>query len=162
MRKGRRPCKRHRTLTSTVTENGDLNPYAVVVAPVSAGRIQKDDVLVDNFNNISNLQGTGGTIVDYTPSTKKTTLFAKLPQHLAQCPGGIGLTTAMTMLKSGWVIVTNQGVEPEEFEIRQLAIEKLIPGGGKGRVRLRPLGPGRYLFLGEFHEDTAQGAVIAE
>ncbi len=96
---------RHRTLTSTVTDNGDLNPYAVIVAPVSAGRVQKDDVLVDNFNNISNLQGTGGTIVDYNPSTKKTTLFAKLPQHLAQCPGGIGLTTAMTMLKSGWLIV---------------------------------------------------------
>jgi hypothetical protein len=58
--------------------------------------------------------------------------------------------------------VANQDVEPEEFEMRQLAIEKLIPGGGKGRVRLRPLGPGRYPFLGEFHEDTAQGAVVAE
>jgi len=97
--------KRHATLTSTVTDNGDLNPYAVVVAPVSAGKIQKDDVLVDNFNNISNLQGTGTTIVDYNPTTKQTTLFAKLPAKLPECSGGIGLTTAMTMLKSGWVIV---------------------------------------------------------
>ena len=96
---------RHVTLTSSVTDNGDLNPYAVVVAPVSAGKIAKDDVLVDNFNNISNLQGTGTTIVDYRPSTKQTSLFAKLPQKLAECPGGVGLTTAMTMLKSGWVIV---------------------------------------------------------
>jgi hypothetical protein len=96
---------KHVTLTSSVTDNGDLNPYAVVVAPVSAGKIQKDDVLVDNFNNISNLQGTGTTIVIYRPSTKQTMLFAKLPQTLAQCPGGVGLTTAMTMLKSGWVIV---------------------------------------------------------
>lgn len=96
---------RHVTLTSTVTDNGDLNPYAIVVAPVSAGKIQKDDVLVDNFNNISNLQGTGGTIVDYRPATKKTALFAVLPQHLPQCPGGVGMTTAMTMLKTGWVIV---------------------------------------------------------
>jgi hypothetical protein len=96
---------RHMTLASTVAENGDLNPYAVVVAPVSAGKIQKGDVLVDNFNKVSNLQGTGTTIVDYNPSTKKTSLFAELPQHLAQCPGGVGLTTAMTMLKSGWVIV---------------------------------------------------------
>jgi DNA-binding beta-propeller fold protein YncE len=95
----------HVARTSTVTENGDLNPYAVVIAPVSAGKIQKDDVLVDNFNNLSNLQGTGTTIVDYNPSTKRATLFAKLPQNLAQCPGGVGLTTAMTMLKSGWVIV---------------------------------------------------------
>jgi hypothetical protein len=96
---------RHVTLTTTVTDNGDLNPYAIVVAPVSAGVIEKDDVLVDNFNNVSNLQGTGGTIILYRPSTKTTTLFAKLPQRMAQCPGGVGLTTAMTMLKTGWVIV---------------------------------------------------------
>jgi hypothetical protein len=96
---------KHSTLTSTVPDNGDLNPYAVVVAPVSAGKIQQGDVLVDNFNNIANLQGTGTTIVDYNPTTKATTLFAHLPQKLAQCPGGVGLTTAMTMLKSGWVIV---------------------------------------------------------
>lgn len=96
---------RHITRTSTVTDNGDLNPYAIVVAPVSAGKIPKDDVLVTNFNNVSNLQGTGGTIIDYNPSTKKTTLFASLPQRLPQCPGGVGLGTAMTMLKSGWVIV---------------------------------------------------------
>jgi hypothetical protein len=96
---------RHTTLTSTVTDNGDLNPYAVVVAPVSAGRIMKDDVLVDNFNNISNLQGTGTTIVGYRPSTGATYLFARLPQTIPQCPGGVGLTTAMAVLKTGWVIV---------------------------------------------------------
>lgn len=96
---------RHVTRTTTVTENGDLNPYAVVVAPVSAGRIQKDDVLVDNFNDISNLQGRGTTIIHFNPATGKTGLVAKLPRNLAQCPGGVGLTTAMTMLKSGWVIV---------------------------------------------------------
>ena len=96
---------KHVTRTSTVPENGDLNPYAIVVAPVSAGKIEKDDVLVTNFNNISNLQGTGGTIIAFKPSTKKTTVFASLPQHLPQCPGGVGLGTAMTMLKTGWVIV---------------------------------------------------------
>ncbi|MGC2415374.1 MAG: SMP-30/gluconolactonase/LRE family protein [Stellaceae bacterium] len=96
---------KHVTRTSTVTENGDLNPYAVVVAPISAGKIQKDDVLVDNFNNLSNLQGTGTTIVDYNPATGRTTMVVKLPQNLSGCPGGVGLTTAMTMLKSGWVIV---------------------------------------------------------
>jgi len=96
---------RHITRTSTVPDNGDLNPYAVVVAPVSAGKIQKDDVLVTNFNNVSNLQGTGGTIIDYNPTSKKMTVFASLPQRLAQCPGGVGLGTAMTMLRSGWVIV---------------------------------------------------------
>jgi hypothetical protein len=97
--------KKHVTLTSTVPDNGDQNPYAIVVAPVSAGKIQKDDLLVDNFNDISNLQGLGTTIIDYNPTTKQTTLFAKLPRHLPQCPGGVGLTTAMTMLKTGWIIV---------------------------------------------------------
>ena len=96
---------RHMTLASTVAENGDLNPYAIIVAPVSAGKIHKGDVLVDNFNQVNNLQGTGTTIVDYNPATRKTSLFAQLPAHLPQCPGGVGLTTAMTMLQSGWVIV---------------------------------------------------------
>jgi hypothetical protein len=96
---------RHVPLTSTVTDNGDLNPYAVVIAPVSAGKIHKGDVLIDNFNNISNLQGTGTTIVDYDPATKTTTLIANLPQHNTNCPGGVGLTTAMTMLQSGWIVV---------------------------------------------------------
>jgi len=96
---------KHQTLTSTVPENGDQNPYAIIVAPVSIGKIQKDDVLVDNFNNLSNLQGLGTTIVDYNPATKKTTTFARVPRNLQGCPGGVGMSTAMTMLKSGWVIV---------------------------------------------------------
>jgi hypothetical protein len=97
--------KKHQTLTSTVPENGDQNPYAVVVVPVSIGKVQKDDVLIDNFNNLSNLQGLGTTIVDYNSTTKKTTLFAQVPRNLPGCPGGVGMSTAMTMLKSGWVIV---------------------------------------------------------
>jgi hypothetical protein len=95
----------HVTLTSTIPDNGDQNPYAIVIAPVSAGTIQKGDVLVDNFNNASNLQGTGTTIIDYNPVSKKMSLFAQVPKDLKGCPGGVGLTTAMTVLKSGWVIV---------------------------------------------------------
>ncbi|ALK33022.1 hypothetical protein [Burkholderia plantarii] len=93
------------TLINTVPDNGDQNPYAIVVAPVSAGAIKAGDVLVDNFNNAANLQGTGSTIVDYHPDTKQMTLFAQIPRDLKACPGGVGLSTAMTMLKSGWVIV---------------------------------------------------------
>ncbi|MFL9875547.1 hypothetical protein [Paraburkholderia megapolitana] len=95
----------HTTLINTVPDNGDQNPYALVVAPVSAGTVKQGDVLVDNFNNSTNLQGTGSTIVDYHPDTKQMTLFATIPRDLKDCPGGIGLSTAMTMLKSGWVIV---------------------------------------------------------
>jgi hypothetical protein len=97
--------KKHHLLTSTQPENGDQNPYALVVAPVSAGSVRKDDVLVDNFNNVGNLQGTGSTIVDYRPSTGQISVFAAIPHDLPGCPGGIGLSTAMVMLKSGWVIV---------------------------------------------------------
>jgi hypothetical protein len=95
----------HVTLGSMVPDNGDQNPYAILVAPVSAGSIQKGDVLVDNFNNAGNLQGTGTTIVDYHPGTKAVSVFATIPRTLAGCPGGVGLSTAMTMLKSGWVLV---------------------------------------------------------
>jgi hypothetical protein len=97
--------KRHSMVTSTVPTNGDQNPYAIIIAPVSAGKIQRDDVLVDNFNDRNNLQGLGTTIVDYNPTTKKLTQFAAIPRNLPQCPGGVGLTAAMTMLKTGWIIV---------------------------------------------------------
>jgi hypothetical protein len=96
---------KHQLLGSTVPANGDQNPYAMVVAPVTAGTVQKDDLLVDNFNNRNNLQGTGTTIMDYRPSTGQMSIFATIPRDLPGCPGGVGLTTAMVMLKTGWVIV---------------------------------------------------------
>jgi heme/copper-type cytochrome/quinol oxidase subunit 2 len=58
--------------------------------------------------------------------------------------------------------VTNADATPEEFEMRQLAIEKVIVGGGKAQVRLRPLGPGRYQFIGEYHEATAHGTIVVD
>ena len=96
---------KHTTLINTVPSNGDQNPYALVVAPVTTGTVKQGDVLVGNFNNAANLQGTGSTIVNYHPDTKQMTVFATVPRDLKECPGGIGLSTAMTMLKSGWVIV---------------------------------------------------------
>ncbi len=97
--------KRHSTVNSMVPDNGDQNPYAVVVAPASAGKIREGDVLVDNFNDSNNLQGLGTTIVQVDPASKAVSLFAAIPRHLAGCPGGVGLTTAMAVLKSGWVVV---------------------------------------------------------
>ncbi len=97
--------RRQSTLTSTVPRNGDQNPYAVVVSPVTSGRLHEGDVLVTNFNDANNLQGLGTTIVAYEPATRKLSVFASLPRHLPSCPGGVGLTTAFTVLKSGWSIV---------------------------------------------------------
>jgi len=95
------------TLASTVPKNGDVNPYGVAVAPVTSGRLTAGDVLVSNFNNHRNLQGTGTTIVEISPSTGTVTLFASLdPNKLpGPCPGGVGLTTALVALRGGFVIV---------------------------------------------------------
>ncbi len=97
--------KKNTTLGSTIPANGDVNPYAIIVAPYSTGTIKKDDVLVGNFNDKGNLQGVGTTIVDYNPATSKTTLFASVPKTLPSCPGGVGLTTAIAFLKAGYVII---------------------------------------------------------
>ena len=58
--------------------------------------------------------------------------------------------------------LTNNDDTAEEFDSTALKVEKVIPAGAWGLVRLRPLGTGRYKFMGEYHEDTAQGVVIAE
>lgn len=50
----------------------------------------------------------------------------------------------------------------EEFDSVALKVEKVVAGHDKGDVRIRPLAPGRYNFMGEFHSNTAQGVVIAE
>ena len=94
------------TIASTVPANGDVNPYGVAVVPASVGALHQGDILVSNFNNAANLQGTGTTIVQITPSGQVSTFAAVDARHLpGACPGGIGLTTALTVLRSGWVIV---------------------------------------------------------
>jgi hypothetical protein len=92
------------TLASTVPSNGDVNPYGVAVIPRSTGNLGRDNTLVSNFNDKTNAQGTGTTIVQISPGGH-VSLFAQINRHLAGCPGGVGLTTALTVLRSGWVIV---------------------------------------------------------
>jgi len=60
------------------------------------------------------------------------------------------------------LIVRNEDATAEEFDSTALQIEKVIVGGTYATIRLHPLGPGRYPFMGEFHPDTAQGVVISE
>jgi hypothetical protein len=92
------------TVASTIPANGDVNPYGVAIVPRSTGNLTKGNILVSNFNNSSNLQGTGTTIVQISPQGTLS-VFAQIPQNLAGCPGGVGLTTALVALRSGWVIV---------------------------------------------------------
>jgi hypothetical protein len=98
------PLTHIQTIASTVPGNGDVNPYGVAVVPKSVGRLHKGDVLVSNFNNSTNAQGTGTTIVQISPSGHRSA-FANIGQ--SQVPGGVGLTTALVVLQSGWVIVGN-------------------------------------------------------
>jgi plastocyanin len=59
------------------------------------------------------------------------------------------------------IVVHNEDPTPEEFESESLKVEKVVTGGRQVIVRVGPLGPGRYEFIGEFHKDTAQGALTA-
>jgi hypothetical protein len=98
------PLHRVTTLASTVPRNGDVNPYGVAVIPRSTGNLWQGNTLVSNFNDKTNVQGTGTTIVQITPRGQ-VSQFAKINRHLFGCPGGVGLTTALVVLRSGWVIV---------------------------------------------------------
>jgi Arylesterase len=88
---------------STVPPNGDVNPYGVAFVPVGfpGGVLNPGDVLVSNFNNSQNLQGTGTTIVRVPQQGSPVSVFftARLGQQ--------GLSTALGILKEGLVIVGN-------------------------------------------------------
>lgn len=99
--------------SSTIPANGDLNPYGVAFVPQNfprGGSIAPGDVLVSNFNNINNLQGTGTTIIKLTPTGNLA------PGVAAGSPGNAttffqsplaGLSTALGVLGRGFVIVGN-------------------------------------------------------
>src|SRR5579863_1609809 len=93
-------------VASTIPSNGDLNPYGVARVPTTTGSLTEGNILISNFNNSQNLQGTGTTIVQITPSGT-VTVFAQIDANNlpGSCPGGVGLSTALVALKTGWVIV---------------------------------------------------------
>jgi hypothetical protein len=93
-------------VASTVPADGDINPYGIFVVPATVGNLVKGNLLVSNFNASSNFQGTGTTLVQISPSGTAS-LFAQIdPNNLpGTCTGGVGLTTALVVLHSGWVIV---------------------------------------------------------
>ena len=89
-------------VVSTIPSNGDVNPYGVAFVPSGfpGGVLNPGDVLVSNFNNSQNLQGTGTTIVRVPPQGPVSLFFtASLQQQ--------GLSTALAVLQEGLVIVGN-------------------------------------------------------
>jgi len=85
---------------STIPSNGDVNPYGVAFVPrgfPEGGPLSFGDIVVSNFNNSANLQGTGTTIVSISPNGTQTLFF--------QGSTGLGLSTALGVLRAGFVIV---------------------------------------------------------
>lgn len=56
--------------------------------------------------------------------------------------------------------VVNADSTAEEFESKALKAEKVVAGGRSVVVRIQPQAPGRYPFVGEYHEETAKGVLI--
>ena len=74
-------------------------------------------------------------------------------------------TPAVIHVKAGEpsvIALANNDDSAEEFDSTSLKVEKVVASHSSGNVRLRPLSPGRYPFMGEYHSETAQGVVIAE
>jgi DNA-binding beta-propeller fold protein YncE len=92
------------TISTTVPPNGDINPYGVARVPRTKGNLIEGRFLISNFNDGGNAQGTGTTIVQIAPNGAFS-LFAQIDAKKVACPGGIGLTTALVALRSGFVVV---------------------------------------------------------
>jgi len=74
--------------------------------PETRGRLVAGGTLVSNFNNVSNAQGTGSTIVEISPDGAQHRFATVDPASLpGPCPGGVGLTTALSILPGDWVVV---------------------------------------------------------
>jgi hypothetical protein len=85
---------------STSPANGDLNPYgrAEVPAEFPEGSIRAGQLLVSNFNNATNIQGKGTTIIAVSPGSGKTSLF------FAGTPGTpLGFSNALAVAEAGFV-----------------------------------------------------------
>jgi len=89
-------------VVSTIPANGDLNPYGVATVPgnfPTGSTVNPGDILVSNFNNSTNAQGTGTTIVRIQASGPASLFF--------KGTAPLGLTTALNVLQAGFVLVGN-------------------------------------------------------
>jgi hypothetical protein len=81
---------------------GDQNPYGVAVVPRTTGNETRGDVLVSNFNDAANQQGTGSSIIEISPAGAFK-VFAVVPRPTKT--NAVGLTTALAVLPQGFVVV---------------------------------------------------------
>jgi hypothetical protein len=94
--------------SSTIPDNGDLNPYGVAFVPKgfpAGGLIAAGDVLAANFNSsTNNFQGTGTTIIQFRPRGDIAPPGAATMFFNSDLPG---LSTALGVLRGGFVLVGN-------------------------------------------------------
>lgn len=101
-------------------------------------------------------------------------LLAGLPAAYAQAPALPELTLTIEQhkftpeelkVKAGQafvLVVTNKDATSEEFESKELRVERIVPANKTLKLRMPPLKPGTYRFFGEYHEATAKGRIVAE
>jgi hypothetical protein len=145
----------------------------VANVPFSTGDLVRGDTLVSNFNSSNNLQGTGTTIMQVAPNGGVTTFSQIDPAHLpGACPGGVGLTTALSVLGDGYVVVgslpvTNNGSGTPEagclivLNSEGVPVETVVGNGINGpwdMTALQVFGPFAELFVTNVLNGTANAA----
>jgi hypothetical protein len=145
---------------STVPANGDLNPYGVAFVHSgfpTDGKLNAGDVLVSNFNNSSNLQGTGTTIVRVTPENQ-TSVFFQGPITHNGVTENLGLTTALGVLRAGFVVVgsvpSTDGTANTLGQSRLLVLDKngnlvddIPDNGGPWDLAINDMGSTAQIFV---------------
>jgi hypothetical protein len=145
---------------STVPDNGDVNPYGVAFVPSgfpSGGKLNAGDLLVSNFNNSKNLQGTGMTIVGVTPKNK-TSVFFEGPIMNTGGTENLGLTTALGVLQAGFVVVgsvpSTDGTASTLGQSRLLVLDKngnvvqdMPDNGGPWDLTINDMGNSAQIFV---------------
>jgi hypothetical protein len=106
---------------------GDLNPYGVAVVPTWTGKLVAGDVLVSNFNDGANNQGTGVTIMQIFP-TGKASVFSNVG---AQVKGAVGLTTALSVFRNADVVVGSLPTANGNSKTATAGALYVINNGGK-------------------------------
>jgi plastocyanin len=97
------------------------------------------------------------SVAGSAPAAGPVTIAVVIKDHVFT-PAEIHVPTGVPVVLK----IRNDDATAEEFDSTDLKTEKIIAAGYEALVRLRPLGPGRYAFMGEFHPATARGVVISE
>jgi hypothetical protein len=116
------------TAPTTGPSKGDQNPYGIAFVPnnfqTGSGPLNHGDILVSNWNNAKNQQGTGTTIMQITSSSSTANIFF-------QGKPGLGLGTALGTLQYGFVIVGDAPTTDGTFATAKVGSLLVINNQGK-------------------------------